>query len=112
MHWSATACSGSGQAPAASPLEKPDTGQQQKGRDEHQVLGRNFGRHIDVENLLVEVDPQFLRLAAEDVPGVLSHAQTTWESLYPGYPFRYFFLDEDFNEAVFVIALDEASRDR
>ncbi|HMB92063.1 MAG TPA: FtsX-like permease family protein, partial [Rhodothermales bacterium] len=63
----------------------------------------HFSLKENIEPMVLRIAPRLsrfvsLRLAAEDVPGVLAHATTTWESLYPGYPFRYFFLDEDFNE--------------
>ena len=36
------------------------------------------------------------RMEADDVPGVLAHAEAAWERVFPGYAFDYFFLDRDF----------------
>ena len=75
--------------------------------DELQVVGvfrdyHHFSLKQDINPMLLRIVPRYaryvsLRLAASDIPDVIAHTEATWESLYLGYPFRYFFLDDDFN---------------
>jgi putative ABC transport system permease protein len=38
-----------------------------------------------------------LNLSTEEIPQTLSFVQDKWEELFPGIPYEYYFLDEDFN---------------
>lgn len=50
----------------------------------YMVSSRQFHKYLSV------------RLNPSGIPGALLHAQEVWESMFPGYPFDYFFLDESF----------------
>ena len=39
-----------------------------------------------------------LKLDSGDLPGSVSSVQQFWQTRFPGYPFEYFFLDDDFNK--------------
>ena len=38
-----------------------------------------------------------IKIRGEDVSGALAFLQTTWNEIYPDYPFEYSFLDTDFD---------------
>ena len=38
-----------------------------------------------------------MKVGADNLPQTLAHVQTTWDEVFPGNPFSYFFLDEYFN---------------
>jgi len=65
------------------------------------------GLQHEVEPLVMEWNPeQFssmtLTINTEDLGETLAFAEKTWESLFPGHPFEYYFLDEDFNKQYLV----------
>jgi putative ABC transport system permease protein len=54
-----------------------------------------------VRPIVMDINPdafQFysLRINPQDLPATLAHVRKTWSKFFMGYPFEYFFLDEDF----------------
>jgi putative ABC transport system permease protein len=61
------------------------------------------GLQHEVEPLVMEWNPrQFssmtLTINTENLGDTLAFTGKTWKSLFPGYPFEYYFLDDDFNK--------------
>ncbi|UCH93598.1 MAG: hypothetical protein JSV88_25465, partial [Candidatus Aminicenantes bacterium] len=61
------------------------------------------GLQHKVEPLVMEWNPGLFRsmtltISTENLSETLAFAEKTWKSLFPGYPFEYYFLDEDFNK--------------
>lgn len=77
------------------------------GRD-LRIIGvtENFhyrGLQFQVEPLVMEWNPEQFRsmtltINTENLDETLTFAEKTWKSLFPGYPYEYYFLDEDFNK--------------
>jgi putative ABC transport system permease protein len=61
------------------------------------------GLQFHVEPLVMEWNPTMLRtmtltVNTNNLGDTLAFAEKTWKSLFPGYPFEFSFLDEDFNK--------------
>jgi putative ABC transport system permease protein len=61
------------------------------------------GLQFQVEPLVMEWNPEQFRsmtltINTENLGETLAFTGKTWKSLFPGYPFEYYFLDEDFNK--------------
>jgi putative ABC transport system permease protein len=57
--------------------------------------------HQEIQPLVMNYKPQWMggvamRLAPGDVAGALGHLRATWNTMAPGFPLEYYFLDEDF----------------
>jgi putative ABC transport system permease protein len=74
--------------------------------DERTIVGvvKDFhfeSLHLEIKPLVMSIDPlSFIyiavRLRPQNVSESLSFLQEKWQAYEPGYPWRYFFLDEDF----------------
>jgi putative ABC transport system permease protein len=61
------------------------------------------GLQFQVEPLVMEWNPRMLTtmtltVNTNNLGETLAFAEKTWKSLFPGHPFEYYFLDEDFNK--------------
>jgi putative ABC transport system permease protein len=59
--------------------------------------------HHNVDPLLVSIRPGSfnmisMKINSENIPGVVANAGKTWNNLVPGVPFRYSFLDKDYDK--------------
>ncbi|MCK6559030.1 ABC transporter permease [candidate division KSB1 bacterium] len=57
--------------------------------------------HREIKPLVMSIAPRefvnvVARLRPENIPATIAFLQEKWPAFEPGYPFRYFFLDEDF----------------
>jgi putative ABC transport system permease protein len=57
--------------------------------------------HREIKPLVVSIVPReftnvVARIRPENIPATIAFLQEKWPAFEPGYPFRYFFLDEDF----------------
>ncbi len=57
--------------------------------------------HREIKPLVMSIAPhEFVNVVArirpENIPATIAFLQEKWQAFEPGYPFRYFFLDEDF----------------
>lgn len=61
----------------------------------------HHGLQEDIRSIVFGVKPYYsyfaLRLNTSDASAVIAHLDDTWANLFPGYPFEYFFLDEDYD---------------
>ena len=62
----------------------------------------HFSLKEEIEPIIVRIlPPTFdyfaVRASTAEMDGVLAHLERTWGRLYPGYPFEYFLLDDDFD---------------
>ena len=61
----------------------------------------HFSLKEKIDPMVLRVRPQTfeyfsVRSATDDMPAILGHLESRWERLFPGYGFRYFFLDSEF----------------
>ncbi|NUM78474.1 ABC transporter permease, partial [candidate division KSB1 bacterium] len=57
--------------------------------------------HREIKPLVMSIVPRefvnvVARIRPENIPATIAFLQEKWQAFEPGYPFRYFFLDEDF----------------
>lgn len=57
--------------------------------------------HREIKPLVMSIVPRefanvVARIRPENIPSTIAFLQDKWQAFEPGYPFRYFFLDEDF----------------
>lgn len=62
----------------------------------------HYSLHQSIQPMVFRVLPgafiyYSLRLSTENLPQTLASLEQTWQTLFPGYPFETFFLDDDFN---------------
>lgn len=82
------------------------------GNRDLRIIGvtENFhyrGLQHKVEPLVMEWNPERFRsmtltVSTGNLGETLAFAEKTWKSLFPGHPFEYYFLDEDFNKQYLV----------
>ena len=61
----------------------------------------HHGLQEEIGPMVLAITPLYqyfsLRITAADIPSTLAHLEQVWNTFFSGYPFDYFFLDEDYD---------------